>query len=139
VAIDQRYCGLWCACYTMHWCLGTLGHYESVCKMSTQDGLIDLVLEFRRNLYSDLLHHGNILDTTFLNIWQSPTIFAPRSTFWMYSSSHISDYCNSIYGGIFKRIGRTKRGLGFSSGAERIGYTPGSRRTCFLLEMAIKL
>jgi hypothetical protein len=101
--------------------------------MSSQTDLNELVLGFRRNLYFDLLHHGNILDTTFSNIWQSPTIFAPRSTFWMYSSSHISDYCKSIYGGIFKRIGRTKGGLGISSGAERIGYTPGSRRTCFFI------
>jgi hypothetical protein len=116
----------------MHWCLGTLGHYESVCKQA--EDLTALVLGFRTNLYSDLLRHGNILDTTFSNIWQSPTIFSPRSTFWNYSSLHISDYCMSIYGGTFKQIGRKKGGcLGFSSGAEPIGYTPGSRRKCFFV------
>jgi hypothetical protein len=131
-AIDCQHCGLWTACYTMHWCLGTLGHYESVCKQAAD--LTALVLGFRRNLYSDLLRHGNILDTTFSNTWQSPIIFAPRSTFWNYSSLHISDYCQSIYGGTFKQIGRIKGGgLGFSSGAEPIGYTPGSRRKCFFV------
>jgi hypothetical protein len=110
VSKDGENCGLWCVFYTMNMCLGTLSEYESLCKQNAKSkGLPTFASELRKHLYSDIVRHRNLLDMSFVDMWQSPnidlTIFSPPITsFWTFTPVNFLDYCQMRFNSRFREI-----------------------------------
>ncbi len=111
---DGVHCGAWCSMLMIAWCLGpaVLSTYESYCKeqSSNQNGLLDLVLQFRGRLCADIVRH-ELLDVSFLHFgWKSPTAQSRTNDFWINSPLHICAQLQIKYGSRFTEVLPTKNG-----------------------------
>jgi hypothetical protein len=104
---DSQYCGLWCVFYTMNMCLGTLSAYEHLCTQNARSkGLATYALELKKHLYSDMVRHQNLLDMSFVDMWQSPNIdpSPPITSFWAFTPVSFLDHCQMRFSSKFREI-----------------------------------
>ena len=111
---DGVHCGAWCSMFMIAWCLGpeVLHSYESDCKekSSIRNGLLDLALQFRGRLCTDIVRH-DLLDVTFLHFgWKSPTAQNRTNDFWINSPLHICAQLQIKYGSRFTEVVPLKKG-----------------------------
>jgi hypothetical protein len=110
VSEDGENCGLWCVFYTMNMCLGTLSEYESLCTQNAgSKGLLTFASELKKHLYSDIVRHRNLLDMSFVDMWQSPYIdlsepSPPITSFWTFTHVNFLDHCQMRFNSRFREI-----------------------------------
>jgi len=106
---DSQHCGLWCVFYTMNLCLGTLPVYERLCTSAKgTGGLAKFALKLKKHLYSDIVRHKYLLDMSFVDIWQSPTInhSHPINDFWTITPVNFFDFCQMRFSSNFSEMDR---------------------------------